>query len=398
MDRFTYFAIDLDGNDIRGRVEARSARDAFSKLAERGLTPVRITSPRQSVSLDRFRPLTRKNLAVMVRQLAVLLNAGVPMIDAVSSLSRTSAHPALAERAGNVHARLKTGEPLSSSLSEEFPTLPVYVAQMAELGEATGRVGPALMEAADQFEHELEIASQVRSALTYPIFLVVVGSMIVLLMFLFVVPRFADLLDGSDADIPAISRAVIGFSLWLKSNFLLAALLFIVTAIAAVAGIRALKGGVSGFIETLPILGNYQMTSTLASWSRTMGGALRHGSGLLPAMELAERGVRAPRLRSGLSLCRQSVRKGETLDEAIERNVPNFDRVAIDMIRTGRTSGKLSEMLLFSSEIFRRETDERTRRFTALVEPISILFISLVIGTIVISIVLAMTSLYEISP
>lgn len=398
MDHFTYFAIDLDGNDIRGKVEARNPRDAFSKLAERGLTPVSISSPRQSLSLDRFRPLTRKNMAVMVRQLAVLLNAGVPMIDAVSSLSRTSAHPALAERATNVHARLKAGEPLSSSLSDEFPTMPVYVAQMAELGEATGHVGPALMEAADQFEHELEIASQVRSALTYPLFLVVVGSMIVLLMFLFVVPRFADLLDGSDADIPAISRVVIGFSLWLKANFLLAALLAIVTAIAAVAGIRALKGGISGFIEALPILGHYQMTSTLASWSRTMGGALRHGSGLLPAMELAERGVRAPRLRSGLSLCRQSVRKGETLDEAIERNVPNFDRVAIDMIRTGRTSGKLSEMLLFSSEIFRRETDERTRRFTALVEPISILFISLVIGTIVISIVLAMTSLYEISP
>ena len=222
--------------------------------------------------------------------------------------------------------------------------------------------------------------------------------MIVLLMFLLVVPRFADLLDGSDADIPAISEAIIGFSLWLKSNLFFATLIAFVMAIGAVYGVRSLRGGMNGLLERLPLLGHYQRTSILASWSRTMGGALRHGAGLLAAMELAERGVLAPKLRSGLSLCRQAVRKGETLDEAIERNVPNFDRVAIDMIRTGRASGNLAEMLLFSSEIFRRETEERTRRFTALVEPFSILLISLVIGTIVISIVLAMTSLYEISP
>ncbi len=398
MASFTYTALDSEGRDVRGQVDAIDRNKAFSELKARGLSPLSVKQKVKGSSFTALRRITTKDQAMMVRQLAVLLSAGVTLIDAMKSLANGSSHPILAERAAKVVANLRAGERFPQNLAQEFPTLPAYVAQMAELGETTGRLGPALTEAADQLDYDQEIASQVRSALTYPIFLVVAGSSIIALMFLFVVPRFAELLSQSNAEIPLISRVVIEFSLWFKENLLLAILGLIAIAVTVWLLLRNSRGGFSGLVERVPLIRKYQAVSTLARWCRTLGGALEHGAGLLPAMELAERSVSAPKLRTGLALARQSVRSGDALDEAIARNMPDFDSVAIDMIRTGRTSGQLSEMLLFAADIYRRETQERTKRLTALVEPIAIVSISLAVGTIVISIVLAMTSLYEIAP
>lgn len=398
MASFIFTALDADGHDVSGQVEARDHDGAFSSLQARGLAPIVVRPKTSGSALASLRRVTMKDQAMMTRQLAVLLSAGVPLIDAMTSLANGSSHSILAERAARVRSSLRAGERFSPSLAREFPTLPPYVPQMAELGETTGRLGPALMEAAEQFDYDQEISSQVRSALTYPIFLLTAGSAIIALMFLFVVPRFAELLSSSNADVPALSRAVIGFSLWFKANLWIALAGMIAIGFGGWFAIRSLRGGLAGVAERLPLIRKYQAVSALARWCRTLGGALEHGAGLLPAMELAERGVAAPRLRAGLMSARRSVRGGDALDIAIARNMPDFDGVAIDMIRTGRTSGKLSEMLMFAAEIYRRETQERTKRLTALVEPIAIVSISLVVGTIVISIVLAMTSLYEIAP
>ncbi|WOR15366.1 type II secretion system F family protein [Hyphomonas sp. FCG-A18] len=398
MPQFSYTAIDADGEDVQGQLEARDSATAFSTLQSRGLHPLTVQKKREGGRVARFRPVRRKDEAIMIRQLAVLVSAGVKLGDAMNSLAKSAAHPELAERASRVRARLRSGERFSESLQEEFPQLPAYVPQMAELGETTGQLGPALIEAADQFDYEQKIASDVRSALAYPSFLVFSGTAIVSLMFLFVVPRFAELLSQSEASIPPLSRAIIGFSLWFSENWLLAIGIVIAVIVLSVLAVRQMQGGMAAIGERLWMIKKYQSVSILARWCRTLGGALTHGANILPAMELAEKGVSAPRLKAGLSKARQSVRAGDSLDQAIVRNVQDFDAVALDMIRTGRASGKLPEMLLFAASIYSRETEERTKKLMALVEPLAIVTISLIVGTIVISIVLAMTSLYEISP
>ena len=222
MASFIFTALDGDGQGIHGQVEALDEGGAFTALKDRGLAPTTLRLKRAHGTLTSLRRLTRKDQAMMIRQLAVLLSAGVTLNDTMSSLANGSSHPALAERAVRIRTRLRAGEHFSDSLAREFPSLPSYLPQMAELGETTGRLGPALIEAADQFDYDQEISSQIRSALTYPVFLVTAGSFIIALMFLFVVPRFAVLLSQSSAEIPVISRWVIGFSLWFKENLLLA--------------------------------------------------------------------------------------------------------------------------------------------------------------------------------
>jgi len=133
----------------------------------------------------------------------------------------------------------------------------------------------------------------------------------------------------------------------------------------------------------------------VGSWARTTGIALDNGADLLSALRLGEAGLSSARLRSGLRTARSGIRAGRNIEEVLAENIPDFDPLTIDLLRTGRTSGKLAKMLLFIGKTQEKETRELLKRLTSLAEPMAILLISMIIGTIVIGIVLAMTSLYN---
>lgn len=395
--KFKFEALDSAGQTIKGRVEARDEAEAFQLIVERGTQPVSIRAEGELLPPLLRRPLTRRDQAVMIRQLATLISAGVPLLDAVSSLARSKAMPIVAEKAARMRMSLRSGAKFSESLEAEFPGLPGYVPRMAELGEKTGRLGPALLQAADQFDQDQKLASDVRAALAYPIFLICAGFVIVMMMFFFVVPRFAELIDRSSADIPEISKIVISTGSWMSQNIVLFGLSAGGTAAVVIAVFRSQPGLLTALGALLPGFGRYLETRDIAQWCATMGGALKYGSGLLPALQLARRGLTIPRLSRGMRLIEASVRGGEPIDEAIEKSVSGFDQITLDLIRTGRTSGKLDQMLEFAAARFRQELEERTKQLTSIIEPLAIVLISGIVGTIVVSIVLAMTSLYEIS-
>jgi hypothetical protein len=163
-------------------------------------------------------------------------------------------------------------------------------------------------------------------------------------MFVFVVPRFAALIEDAKADVPAISKAVIGFSLWLNANWLAAGvgLVFVVVTLLLAMRQGRLAGG--SIMETMPILSRFQASRDIASWARTLGGALKHGAELLPAMDLAERVVRSVRTKRGLAAARMAVRAGRTLAEAVR-----IRRSPIRPTMRGRAVVASSRATIFSS-------------------------------------------------
>ncbi len=398
MSVFSYRALDQNGQEVKGQLTSTSKNGAYAALRDRGLSPYALKQEITGQSLRINTKPSEKKKAQSIRQLGVLLSAGLPLSEAMATLANNNAEPVLSQRALKIRRKLRAGTRFSIALSEEYDDLPSYVTRLAELGEATGALGPAMMEAADKYEYDLEIQSEIRSALTYPIFLILAGSVIVLLLFLFVVPQFAELLQGSNQDIPAISRAVIDSSMWLRANLVLASVLAVGTVLLCGLLFTRLKSASAYALEAFPPTRSLLIAGDMAKWCSTLDSALRHGSGLLQALELAESEIRSPRTRAGLVAARKSVRGGDPLDVAIAKHIPRFDQMVLDMIKTGRISGKLPDMLKFASESFRRDAKERTKNVTALIEPLAILVISLIVGTVVISIVLAMTSLYEISP
>lgn len=398
MAKFRYTAIHKDGSKVRGEVSSSDERSAFSDLQRSGLAPVTLTKQVQLGKFLRRTSIRKQDLALFIRQLAVLLSSGVSLSDAIFSVSRSTSNDRLIDSIRQIQSGLRSGERFCDCLERALPKLPGYVTQFAELGEKTGRLDQTLMQAADQYDYDQQVESEIRQALAYPVFLLAAGALIILGMFLFVVPRFAAMLSESGGNLPAISRIVIGTSLWLSGNFGL----FLALLLLAVAGVvivfRRWRFSLATIYRHLPLFSGMLKISEYSRWSRSLAGALESGSDLLPALQLAEKGVRDPQMRQELERSRIMVRGGQGIGEAFEQNLGRPPRFLIDMIKTGQQTGKLDHMLAVVAQLSRREVRERTAQITALIEPMAIVSISLIVGTIVISIVLAMTSMYEIAP
>jgi type II secretory pathway component PulF len=201
--------------------------------------------------------------------------------------------------------------------------------------------------------------------------------------------------ERSGADIPAVSRLVIGTGVWMQANWYYA----VIGLVCLVAGLQVLARTQSKALrrlaQSLPGAGPLMRRVDLETWARTLGIALANGSQLLLALDLAANAVRSSEFANQLQGVRREVRAGAQLDEAFETNVPRADPMLLDLMATGRKSGTLDRMLLFAADTYRDEISALSKRLTAIAEPVAILMISAVVGTLVVAIVLAMTSLYN---
>ncbi|PHS27968.1 MAG: hypothetical protein COA84_02940 [Robiginitomaculum sp.] len=399
MPRFQYKALRRNGSTVSGAIEAADQDAAFAALEKRQLSPFSLVERNQSVLLERLRArkITRKDQSAFIRQLATLLKAGVGLLEAMKSLAKSNANPALAKSANAIRSDLRAGQRLSGALETHMQDLPRYVPRLAELGEATGTLAKALADASERMEFEDSMRSEIRGALAYPMFLASVGGLIVILMFMFVVPRFDAMIGNNRDNLPAISNLVISTGVWMKAH----TTLFLGGAIALVAGgiflarNKTVREQVRSLAERSPVIGSFLIQSDIGGWARTMGIALDNGADILTALRLGLSGLNSRELRNGMDAARSEIRAGRNIDEVLEEHLPAMDALSIDLIRTGRNSGALADMLLFIADTKEKETRERAKGLTAIAEPAAILFIAMIVGTIVLSIVLAMTSLYE---
>jgi len=396
--KFKYKALDGNGHTVSGVLETDTCEAAVRSLLSRRLEVFQIGEVSQKTNFYILNKRVKHNdLARYVRQLATLLSAGVTLLEALGSLAKSNAHPALAEASEAIRKDLRSGERLSSAIEKHLPALPRYVPRLAELGESTGQSAKALSDAAERMEYEESMRSEIRTALSYPMFLMVIGGVIVFLLFLFVVPRFDALIGNNRDNLPTISKVVMGVGAGLKENVVsvLAIMFGGVIGGAYVVRNQNLRERLRSVVENTPIIGPILTQADLGGWSRTIGIALDNGADLLSALKLGEFSIQSKRLRSRLQDARTEIRAGRNIDDVLQENIPDFDPLTIDLIRTGRASGSLADMLLFVGKTQENETREMTKRVAALAEPVAILGIALIVGTIVISIVLAMTSLYD---
>ncbi len=396
MVSFAYKGFKRDGALVEGRTNAHDRDDAVSQLRSQGILAYEVNA---SDGADRT--FTRKSAKPrdhhrFMRQLATLLKAGAPLLSAFDSLLEQESCRELSEQMRAIRSELRGGGRLSRALAVHMPTLPDYAPRLVELGEATGSLDARLNEVAAQIGRDLASAEEVRNALSYPVFLALAGLAAVIFIFLFVVPRFSALLDNADASIPALSRAVLSIGVFLSNNTVLVMGLGLVLVLGAGQGLRASRTRrvlVRAALRT-PVLGRFLSTSDTARWARITGTALSAGAGLIDALKLAERGMMSDKRRRGLEQARRAVRSGDPLEVALRVHT-DTDAMTLNLIRTGRLSGALNEMLLFIAETGEQDARNLAKRLTALTEPLAICFIASVIGLIVISLVLAMSSLYS---
>ncbi|HLK58700.1 MAG TPA: type II secretion system F family protein [Chthonomonadaceae bacterium] len=416
MPDFTYEALDRSGQKTTGTITARDTGDAALKVRALGVFPVKIGTGKGSAApeakngrngsaapaapagglrnlatlqIGGGKRVGRVQILLFTREMADLLDAGLPMDRAFSVLIDQTDQPALQEMLKKMQGEIRAGQPLSEALSKyprEFPTL---YSNMVRAGEVSGKLASVMERLADFLEKEHMRRSQVMAALTYPMVLISVALSAVVFLLTFAIPKLTPIFRDMGANLPTPTIMLLGLSSFI-AKFWWAIILVIVGAIL---GFRSWVNTSAGrhTFDTLrlklPLFGTLARKIVSARLVRTLGTLLGGGVPILEAMDIAASALGNVVATEALLTARGGVRQGETLHEAMG-NTGAFLPVVTHMTAVGEETGRLPNMLVRTAETLDFEVDSAMRRLTSLVEPLVVLFMGVFIGFVVLSILL----------
>lgn len=399
---FQYEALDQAGALLTGRLEADHAREAQRTLESQGLAlvdlkPVRLEGLK-SGPLLRQRGVTAQDRILVLKQLALLLKAGVPLVQGIGTLKNHAPHPLLAAALGEIEKRLRAGDAFTGALAAALPDLPPYVKQLAASGEAIGRLGQALDDGAAQMTYDRQVRQDIRNALIYPAILIASGISAVLFIFIVVVPRFSAMLANSTKPLPWISAVVLKTGMFLSAN----KLVVLLVVAAAIYGARLTftdpkrRSRFREFLAQAPVVGVWLRDAEVARWASMLGTMLANGVDLIKGLQLARDSVVLDSIRDRLDQTTKLVRGGHSLSNAIATQ-HIFSSTALSLIQVGEESGELPHMLRSLATLYEDTARQRMKQFLLMLEPIAILLIGVVVGGIVTAIMLAITSVNQVA-
>ena len=232
--RFRYEAQDAAGNQATGSIEAATERDAARQLAAQGFTVYAMREQRAGAAGWRHRgKASNRELLLVLQEFATLLESGVTLVTALSSLAKSSHHPKLTGAFASMERSVRRGESFSTAFRASALPIPEYFHQLVQAGEATGRLPEALRSGVEQFDYDQRVTQEMKSALIYPAVLVCSGIAAVMIIFLWVVPRFGGLLTQHGDRMPALSRYTIGIGVWLSAHTWLVGLVLLAFVLLA---------------------------------------------------------------------------------------------------------------------------------------------------------------------
>jgi general secretion pathway protein F len=395
MIEYRYSALNPQGQTLEGVIAARNESEAARLLRQKELSPLALDSrtPAQGTKSRRTKSGPEERLLLM-RELATLLAAGVPLAEAVDSISQSHGDTQGGSAFGAVHQRLRGGESFAASLAAAKFGFPEYVGQLAAAGEMTGKLAQALESGATQMEYEDRVRQDMRNALIYPSVLVASGIAAVLGIFVFVVPKFATMLKTTRAKIPEFSMWVLKTGMFVNENLLWIGLAAVGAACIAYAALRRreIRIRLYAAASRLPLVGPWIVETEIGRWSAMLATLLENRVPIVKALELAQGGVGLGAVRDRLQLALKEIRAGHKLADALAAN-HTVSAIGINLVRVGERSGELPSMLRTLAKLYENAGRDRMKRLLALLEPAAILTIGAIIGFIMIAIIMAITSI-----
>lgn len=406
MPIFSYRAINQKGNRITDTIESVSEDIAIQDLSQRGFQVFSIKSltKKSSSRSENIFSKNQKNpkinseeILLCIQELSTLLNAGIPLADAVLNIAQGHETRASGSILSNTYTNLRSGNSLAVSLRNSGLELPEYVHELIKAGEETGKLGAALYSASEQMTADAEFRRETKNALTYPIVLISSGLLATLVVFIFVVPKFANILTNPKAEIPIFSRWILHSGLWLVNNklFFAACMTGFFISCWILFSQKKIRLQVWEAASKMPILGKWITNIELARWAGMFSVLLQNHVPLLDALNHSLNSLTSQSWRSRAELITRDVKSGRSLALAMQEH-QFVDAIGLNLIKVGEQSGKLSQTTTSLANMHRTHAQQSMKQFLILLEPITILLISVLLGGIMISVMLAITSLTNV--
>jgi len=398
--KFEYRAINAEGAVVTGVLEVDDQRKAARQLNHQGLTPVSLISAGQSQerSASRRRRIKQHDLLILLRQLTTLLKSGVSLDEAIASLADSESNPQLKQELQEISTKIRRGQAFSDALKTSGLKLPPYIHYLAEAGELTGNLSGSLSDGLAQMQYEQQVNGELKNALIYPTILIVSGIGAVLLIFTLVVPKFTKLLAKAKGDVPILAQVVLKTGQFMNDNLLAMSILLVILIVLILTALarQEVRQRLWDALMHLPLVGPWLVEADIGRWSSILATLLASRVELIRALELAQQGVSGSRLRSNLSHVTKAVRGGNSLAESLQESGA-ITATGYGLVRVGERSGELPVMLQSLASLYTESGRNRMKRFLALLEPVAILTIGGIIGVIMTGIILAITSVNDIS-
>ena len=387
MAYFSYSGRNSAGELVKGVLEGPDSGAVATQLFGSGITPVEIGTTRKqnddSVSslLTRFtkRRVEQTELLLFSRQMYALLKAGVPIMRALAGLQESATNPTFKVVLQDIRASLDNGRPLSTSMQRTGVFSPFYVA-MVYVGETTGMLEEIFLRLYDHLEFQEFMRNQVKAALRYPIFVMVAMMVATVVINLFVIPAFAKVYAGFHAQLPLLTRMLIGFSEFMVATWWVLALILV----AAIFGFRtyiATEFGRYKWDQTkmrIPIAGKIVLKATMARFARSFALAIRSGVPIVQGLTLVAQTVENAFVARQIDKMREGVERGDSvLRTATHAGI--FTPVVLQMVMVGEESGALDDMMQEIADIYQREVEYELKTLGAQIEPILIICLGILV-------------------
>jgi general secretion pathway protein F len=398
MSVFEYIALDEKGNQLKGFIDAPGIAAARHKLREENVYPVEInqaqmkkeTAVSAALKINIMERVSANEVAVFTRQLSTLLGAGMPLVPSLTILMQQEKKPLLKKTLAQIREQVNEGKSLTEGMSE-FPRIfPPFYLNMVRAGEASGAINLVLERLADFSENQQALMNKIRSALAYPIIMLIIGTSVIFLLMAFVVPKITGIFTDMNQTLPLVTTILIKVSNFLKSFWWLI-LIILGAGVAAFrymtagteAGRRLWDGGKLKF----PVMGNINRKIAIARFCRTLATLLQSGVPLLAAMEIVRNIVNNIIIGDAIRQAARDLEEGKGLSGPLTKS-GLFPPLVTEMIAVGEQSGTLEKMLNRIAAAYENESQTNIMVMTSLLEPLMILVMGLVVGFIVVSILL----------
>ncbi|ANU25646.1 type II secretion system F family protein [Planococcus versutus] len=398
MARFKY-----EGRDTKkvrtGIVTSSNRREAVIKLRDEGIKvtemwEIETTTLQKDITIGN--PVKQDQFIMFLRQFSTLMRAGVTIVDTIRILSQQVDSKALAKTLAAIEDELRKGNTLSDSLAKHPKIFEPLTINLIKAGEMSGNIDESLERLADHYEKAYQTRQKVISAMSYPAIVGVLAIGVVIFLLATIVPMFVGMFEGFGGELPLLTKVVMMLSDWTLAYWYL-----IVLAILVVLGTlwlmkRNLQGRV--ILDTLllrmPVFGNIFKKSALARLTRTLSSLFSSSVPILQALTMVEKVVGNEVMSKVILSSRDSLERGGSLTDPM-RNHWAFPPLIPHMISIGEQTGSLDHMLLKVAEFYEKEVDAETDRLKALIEPLMIVLLAGLVGTIVLSIMLPMFEMFN---
>jgi len=389
------------GQTVKGEMAAASADVVKAELRKQGLTPKKRKIKKKSGGLfaPKQKPIITKDIAVFSRQLATMMKAGVPMVQAFDIVGQGHSNPSMGKLIMQIKVDIEAGGTLANALAQHPKYFDDLFVSLVDAGEQSGALETLLDKVATYKEKSEALKNKIKKAMTYPISVLVVAVVVSAILLIFVVPTFAEMFAGFGAELPAFTLFVVGLSDVLVDNVWL----FIAIIAGTIYGFKQAKIKSKAFRDSLdklalklPAVGLLTTNAAIARFARTLSTMFAAGVPLVEAMESVAGAAGNSVYQKAILQVRDDIASGTTLQVSLSSRKDLFPNMLIQMVGIGEESGALDEMLDKVAEYYEEAVDDAVDNLTAMLEPMIMSFLAVVIGGLVIAMYLPIFKMGEV--